>query len=216
MGGSSSSSSERQRILVVGLTDSGKSTVLRSLRLGDVSVSARHGVDLETVQYKNIVLTARRCGPRPSWWRRWEAEAQAVIFVIDSSNVDRLDEARDHLHGIVSRVRAPCLVYANKQDKAGARGPQDLRDHLGLLRLRQRSHVQPCVATNATGLYEGLDWLASVLADDNGADYDDAKETEDETPFDCLVAPLAVVFGPKRGTSVLGTIKVVLTRLSSS
>jgi signal recognition particle receptor subunit beta len=53
----------------------------------------------------------------------WEGTGtQGLIFVIDSSDRDRIDEARQELHRIINdreMKESLLLVFANKQDVAG-------------------------------------------------------------------------------------------------
>jgi ADP-ribosylation factor protein 6 len=52
-------------------------------------------------------------------WRHYYTGTQALIFVIDSQDRERIDEARQELHRIVNdREMKDCvlLVFANKQD----------------------------------------------------------------------------------------------------
>ena len=55
-------------------------------------------------------------------WRHYYTGTQGLIFVIDSQDRDRIDEARQELHRIISdREMKDCLllVFANKQDLPG-------------------------------------------------------------------------------------------------
>jgi ADP-ribosylation factor protein 6 len=55
-------------------------------------------------------------------WRHYYTGTQGLIFVIDSQDKDRIDEARQELHKIISdREMRECLllVFANKQDLPG-------------------------------------------------------------------------------------------------
>ena len=52
-------------------------------------------------------------------WQHYYQNADGLIFVIDSSDTDRIDEAREELYGILSSPdmsRVPIVVIANKQD----------------------------------------------------------------------------------------------------
>ena len=90
-----------------------------------------------------------------------------LIFVVDSNDRDRIDEAREELRRMLGEDElrdAALLVFANKQDLPNAMSTADMTEKLGLHALRQRSwYIQAACATTAEGLYEGLDWLASVL-----------------------------------------------------
>lgn len=52
-------------------------------------------------------------------WRHYYTGTQGLIFVVDSADRDRIDEARQELHRIINdrEMRdAIILVFANKQD----------------------------------------------------------------------------------------------------
>merc|ERR1712010_111584 len=101
-------------------------------------------------------------------WRHYYSGSNALIFVVDSSDRDRVDEAREELSKILDddEMRdAACLVYANKQDLPNAMPAAELTEKLGLHNLRNREwYIQSCCATTSDGLYEGLDWLSRALA----------------------------------------------------
>ncbi len=53
-------------------------------------------------------------------WRHYYTGTQGLIFVVDSADIDRLDEARQELHKIISDREmkdSAILVFANKQDQ---------------------------------------------------------------------------------------------------
>ena len=54
-------------------------------------------------------------------WRHYYVGTQALIFVVDAADRDRIDEARQELHRIINdreMLDAIILIYANKQDLA--------------------------------------------------------------------------------------------------
>lgn len=102
-------------------------------------------------------------------WRHYFQNTQGLIYVVDSNDRDRIEEARDELKKMLSEEElrnATVLVFANKQDLPNAMPVADLTQELGLPNLTNRKwFVQACCATNGTGLYEGLDWLTENLAE---------------------------------------------------
>lgn len=55
-------------------------------------------------------------------WRHYYSGTQGLIFVVDSSDTARLEEARSELHKIINDREmkdALLLVFANKQDIQG-------------------------------------------------------------------------------------------------
>jgi ADP-ribosylation factor protein 1 len=128
------------------------------------------GFNVETVQYKNINFNVWDIGGQDKLrplWRHYYDGTNGIIFVVDSSDRNRIQAARLELHKMMndeSLRDAALLVFANKQDLPNALGAADLSDQLGLHALRHRQwYIQSCCATTGDGLYEGLDWLSETL-----------------------------------------------------
>ena len=50
-------------------------------------------------------------------WKYYYSSIEGVIFVLDASNRDRILEARDEIHNLLTNEEArqvPCLIFANK------------------------------------------------------------------------------------------------------
>mmetsp|Transcript_1084 Transcript_1084/g.2286 ORF Transcript_1084/g.2286 Transcript_1084/m.2286 type:complete len:189 (-) Transcript_1084:283-849(-) len=162
---------KERRILMVGLDAAGKTTILYKLKLGENVVTIPTiGFNVEKVDYKNISFTIWDIGGQDkirSLWRYYYQGVNAIIFVVDSSDIARLDLARDELHRLLGEDElrnAAVLAFANKQDLPDAMSPSEMTDKLGLYNLRHRRwFVQACCATSGDGLYEGLDWLSRTL-----------------------------------------------------
>ncbi|XP_003737777.1 ADP-ribosylation factor 6 [Galendromus occidentalis] len=158
---------KEMRILMLGLDNAGKTTILFKLKMGEyVTTIPTVGFNVETVTYKNVKFSVWDVGGQDKLrplWRHYYTGTQALIFVVDSSDRDRIDEARQELHRIISDREmkdALILVFANKQDHKDAMRPQEIQEKLGLTRLRDRHwYVQPACATSGDGLQEGLTWL---------------------------------------------------------
>ena len=74
-------------------------------------------------------------------WRHYYTGTQGLIFVVDSADRERIDEARRELHKIITDREmkdAIILIFANKQDLKGALTPEEIPEKLGLTRLRNR------------------------------------------------------------------------------
>jgi GTPase SAR1 family protein len=53
------------------------------------------------------------------WWKEYYEGAVVIVFVVDSNDRDRLEEARDALHEVMDHdalKNAGLLVLANKHD----------------------------------------------------------------------------------------------------
>ncbi|KAI3626541.1 hypothetical protein CBS9595_001902 [Malassezia furfur] len=158
---------------MLGLDNSGKTTILYKLKLHkSVSTIPTVGFNVETVTYKNTKFNIWDVGGQDKirpLWRHYYTGTQGLVFVVDSRDRPRLDEARQELHRILSdreMRNSVLLVLANKQDVAGAISPSELTDKLALNTLQDRTwFVQPCCATSGEGLVEGLTWLSQNIHD---------------------------------------------------
>ncbi|KAI5607514.1 hypothetical protein C0J50_1825, partial [Silurus asotus] len=175
---------KQMRILMVGLDAAGKTTILYKLKLGEIVTTiptivfvflnvylSSTGFNVETVEYKNICFTVWDVGGQDKirpLWRHYFQNTQGLIFVVDSNDRERAQEAAEELQKMLQEDElrdAVLLVFANKQDLPNAMAISELTDKLGLQTLRSRTwYVQATCATQGTGLYEGLDWLSEQLS----------------------------------------------------
>ena len=159
------------QVVMLGLDAAGKTTVLYKLHIGEVlSTVPTIGFNVEKVQYKNVVFTVWDVGGQEKLrplWRHYFNNTDALIFVVDSLDRDRVDRAAEEFHAIINDFHmrnSAILVFANKQDMKNALSAAEVAEALGMHELRGRKwHVQSAVATQGLGLYEGLDWLSSTL-----------------------------------------------------
>ncbi|XP_067930267.1 ADP-ribosylation factor 4 [Watersipora subatra] len=160
------------RILMVGLDAAGKTTILYKMKLGEiVTTIPTIGFNVETVEYKNISFTVWDVGGQDKirpLWRHYFQNTQGLIFVVDSNDRERIEEAKSELERMLNEddLRdSTLLIFANKQDLPNALSTSELTDKLGLNNLRNRKwFIQATCATQGTGLYEGLDWLSATLS----------------------------------------------------
>jgi ADP-ribosylation factor protein 1 len=159
------------RILMVGLDAAGKTTILYKLKLGEVVTTIPTiGFNVETVEYKKISFTVWDVGGQDKirpLWRHYYQNTHGLIFVVDSNDRERIDQAKDELHRMLNEEElrdAVVLVFANKQDLPNAMPVHEVTEKLGLNSMSHRQwFVQSTCATTGDGLYEGLDWLSRTL-----------------------------------------------------
>lgn len=164
------------KIIVLGLRAAGKTTALQGLQAGELKTSTPvAGWSTETVRYdgtRTYDFIAWDVGGGSTACPRRQRPFKgctALIFVVDSADHDRLDEAREQLTRLLREEdlgRVPLLVLGNKQDHPSAMAIAELTDRLMLDTIRQRPwFVQGCCATRGHGLHEGLEWLSTLLQD---------------------------------------------------
>jgi len=165
-------SKQDMRILMVGLDAAGKTTILYKLKLGEVVTTIPTiGFNVETVEYKNLNFTVWDVGGQDKirpLWRHYYQGTNGLIYVVDSNDRDRVEDAREELTKMLNEDEmrdAVLLVFANKQDLPNAMTAAEVTEKLGLHNLRSRQwFIQSACATTGDGLYEGLDWLSRTLA----------------------------------------------------
>ncbi|KAI9844285.1 MAG: Arf GTPase arl1 [Sclerophora amabilis] len=105
------------------------------------------------------------------YWRCYYANTAAVIFVIDSTDIERLSTASEELAAMLNEEElrdAALLVFANKQDQPGAKGAGDISAALRLAELRDRNwSIVACSAVDGSGISEGMDWLVQTVQSEN-------------------------------------------------
>ncbi len=159
------------RILMLGLDAAGKSTILYKLKLGEVINSVPTiGFNVESVHYKKLNFHVWDIGGQTKirqLWNHYYANTQALIYVVDSSDAERFELAKETLQGLLASDElqdVPVLIYANKQDTAVAT-ISEIADKLGLAKQRGREwYVQGTCAITGDGLYEGLDWITKKVS----------------------------------------------------
>merc|ERR1711982_83027 len=157
---------------MVGLDAAGKTTILYKLKLGEVVTTIPTiGFNVETVEYKNLSFTVWDVGGQDKirpLWRHYYQGTNGLIYVVDSNDRERIEDAREELTKMINEDEmkdAVVLVFANKQDLPNAMTAAEITEKLGLHNMRQRQwFIQSACATTGDGLYEGLDWLSRTLS----------------------------------------------------
>ncbi|XP_059473832.1 uncharacterized protein LOC132195687 [Neocloeon triangulifer] len=162
-------------VVMVGLDASGKTTVLYQLKENrKVVTTPTIGCNVETIEepFVGLPLTLwdlRGLGQARNFYRTFYLQKEAFVFVLDSSDLDRIAEVAEELQLLASDAnltRLPCLVLANKQDLPGALTPTQVAQALDLHQVfkeERRWHVQGCCAAENRGLRPGFAWLANEI-----------------------------------------------------
>ncbi|KAG7478881.1 ADP-ribosylation factor 14 [Solea senegalensis] len=167
MGICGSKTREQAQVLMLGLDGSGKTTLLYKLMYNESVVTVPTvGFNVETLETdrSSPSLTVWDVGGQKKMrphWRHHYTDTAGLVFVVDSWDQNRLDEARKELHRVLrydSLRGVPLVVLANKQDLAGALSPEALCQKLDMRRVCEGRawFIQPCSATTGVGLEEGF------------------------------------------------------------
>eukprot|EP01121_Diplochlamys_sp_Union-15-3_P008444 TRINITY_DN2240_c0_g1_i2.p1 TRINITY_DN2240_c0_g1~~TRINITY_DN2240_c0_g1_i2.p1 ORF type:complete len:201 (+),score=41.65 TRINITY_DN2240_c0_g1_i2:52-603(+) len=167
----------RRQILMIGLDNAGKTTILyHMMRKSEeeiLNAVPTIGHNVEVITHKNITLRVNDMGGKKKDRNLWVhdfATSDAIIFVIDCSDKERIKEAKKEIRTVVEheqlKPKTPLLFFANKQDVEGRLDDAELSKMLGLNNIDpERWLCQGTVATNPedNGINTGLDWLADRL-----------------------------------------------------
>jgi small GTP-binding protein len=167
---------KKLKILMMGLDHAGKTTMLYNMKLGEViSAIPTIAFNAETVQIEGAALTCwdvSSRGPSRVLWRQYYPSTQGFVFVIDSADKFRLDEAINGLERDIltseETKNTVIMIMANKQDKEGAMTAQEI-EHLLMEKCRYLKHcmqpvfVMPCSAYNRNQIMEAFSYFAELM-----------------------------------------------------
>ena len=166
-------SSHDVKILMIGLDAAGKTTILYRIKLNKTPVYTvpTCGFNVETVTpCKGVSFTVWDVGFQEKLRRLWNhyfKDTQGLIFVVDSSDEERMSEARQVLFDALESPElegVPLVVIGNKQDLPRALNKHEVAQRLGLLQYTSSPwHVQEACAKNGEGIYEAMHKLSDMV-----------------------------------------------------
>lgn len=164
-------------IAILGLDSAGKTTVLYRLQFNEfVNTVPTKGFNAEKVK---VALGDSRTVPFHFWdvggqeklrplWKSYTRCTDGIVFVVDSVDAERMEEAKTELHKIARSSEAqgvPVLIVANKQDLRHSLSVEEIKKMLALGELAPVTpwHLQPTCAIIGDGLKEGLEKLYDMI-----------------------------------------------------
>lgn len=163
------------RVLLLGLDSAGKSTTLYKLKSNQhFSTDPTVGFNVETIDVKNkrkLALTVWDIGGQKSMrphWKDFYEDTAGVIFVVDCSDRQRLNEAKKEFEHILRNEllkSLPVVIFANKQDIPGAMTVHEITEHFNMNKTCSDRdwYVQYCSSTTGVGLEEGMQKMANLV-----------------------------------------------------
>ena len=159
------------KILVLGLDNAGKTTILKSISGETIkNLPPTKGFNVKIIQKENIKFTFWDIGGQKSIRNIWEnyfENNDALIYVIDSSDVYRIEESGKELRNLLEEnllSGIPLLIYANKQDLNLSLNPEEIMNQLNLENIINRKWtIVASSAITKVGIVEGLEWLEKCL-----------------------------------------------------
>lgn len=155
------------RVLMLGFDHSGKTTILYRLKLGQVIAAVpTMGFNAETIISNDAELTIWDIGGSDRirvLWTHYTKSTDGLIYVVDSSDVNRLEDTKSLLASFVKSnelENIPVLLLCNKQDLPDAMTPMRIKENL---ELQNNLFAKGCCGTTAEGLNEGIEWLTDCM-----------------------------------------------------
>ncbi|KAI0108440.1 ARF/SAR superfamily [Daldinia grandis] len=162
---------KKAKLLLLGLDNSGKSTLLYRLLTDHLGVlePTLHPTS-EELRIENTVCTTFDLGGHQQarrLWKNYIPEVTGIIFVVDATDPERFAEAKAELWALLAMeelASVTFLVLGNKIDHPNAASDTELRFQLGLDDLlRDNVGFFMCSIAQKQGYGEGLRWLAQCI-----------------------------------------------------
>nr|XP_015217150.1 PREDICTED: ADP-ribosylation factor-like protein 13B isoform X3 [Lepisosteus oculatus] len=170
-------------LVMVGLDNAGKTATVRGIQgenPEDVAPTVGFSkIDLKQGKFEVTIFDLGGGKRIRGIWKNYYSESYGVVFVVDSSDVARIEETKETMAEVLRHPRItgkPVLVLANKQDRDGALAEADIIEYLSLEKLVNENkclcQIEPCSAVIGYGkkldksIRKGLSWLLNNIAKD--------------------------------------------------
>lgn len=159
------------RILLLGLDNAGKTTLLKQLAGEEITqITPTAGFNIKSVMADGFKLNVWDIGGQSKirpYWKNYFENTDVLVYVIDCSDRQRLIETGNELTELLCDPKldhVPLLVFANKQDLSNVLRPSEIAETIGLVKLKDRTwQIQACSAIQGSGVKEGMDWVCKNI-----------------------------------------------------
>ncbi|XP_016363135.1 ADP-ribosylation factor-like protein 3 isoform X1 [Sinocyclocheilus anshuiensis] len=152
------------RIVLLGLDNAGKTTLLKCLASEDVNtITPTQGFNIKSVASHGMKLNVWDIGGqrkiRP-FWKKYLENTDVLVYVIDSADKKRFEETGLELSELIDEENlagVPILIFANKQDLCTASPASEIAEGLNLHTYRDRVwQIQACSAVTGEGVQRSV------------------------------------------------------------
>ncbi|KCV68573.1 ADP-ribosylation factor-like protein 8B [Fonticula alba] len=159
---------QEMELTLVGLQNSGKTTLVNVLANGQFTddMIPTVGFNMRKVTKGNVTMKLWDIGGQPRFrtmWERYCRGVNAIVFVVDSADHERIPHASAELHALLEKpqlANIPVLVLANKNDLPNALTADQVIERLGLQDISNREiSCYSISARNQVNLDTTLNWL---------------------------------------------------------
>ncbi|KAG2199433.1 hypothetical protein INT47_011545 [Mucor saturninus] len=169
------------KLLFVGLDNSGKTSLLHMLKNEKVgAIPPTLHPNMVELKVGNIIFATHDMGGHSqtrSLWDQYSYDVSGVIFLVDSAEPSRFEEAKYELDRLLTNQKlegVPFLVLGNKVDSVKAVSEKELREGLGFEYTTGKGIVpiaspgRPmelfmCSILHRQGYGDGIRWLSQYV-----------------------------------------------------
>mmetsp|Transcript_609 Transcript_609/g.1180 ORF Transcript_609/g.1180 Transcript_609/m.1180 type:complete len:198 (+) Transcript_609:32-625(+) len=167
---------EERRMVLLGVDNAGKTTTLEQLKclfggkgMAPERIAPTIGMNIGRLQIDKVVAVFWDLGGHASFrsvWHNYYPEVQGIMFIVDSADTKRMEEAKKVLVEVLNHEKlqgVPVICMANKQDTPSALDVKEISRLFDFEQIlgNRPFHVHPCSALKGTGLEAGVRWLMS-------------------------------------------------------
>ena len=166
------------KISFIGLDKAGKSSILKWIldeRFDETNDKRTIGLEVAKFHSAGIDFVAWDIGGqrgfRETIWESYLQGSRAVIYVIDASDKERIQESQleleKYVFGNPKFASIPILILANKQDVTSALKTQEIEQILNYNLIKNRNkniRLFGISCKNGTKIHEAFEWLCSQIS----------------------------------------------------
>lgn len=163
------SSSKIRKVVMIGLDGAGKTTITYKMKLGETQqTTTTIGLNVETIKHRNTeFLVFDIGGSARSLWVHYLQDVDVLIWVIDSSEKERLPIIREEIAKVAQMMKNQdflLAIFLNKQDLPSKLPTHEILQKIGVDEI-DVSHmlIQTCSAVSGDGLKDGLEKIVDCL-----------------------------------------------------
>ncbi|KAJ8913852.1 hypothetical protein NQ315_003761 [Exocentrus adspersus] len=165
-------------VLILGLDNAGKTTYLEAAKtkltknykgIHPSKITTTVGLNIGKIDIGGIRLNFWDLGGTERVAVFYYEESHAIIYIVDSSDRDRIDESKEIFDKMIaseSLQGIPLLVLANKQDIPECMGVREVKPIFNKnahLIGKRDCMVMPVSALTGEGVDEGIRWLVDCI-----------------------------------------------------
>eukprot|EP01086_Lenisia_limosa_P011774 TRINITY_DN3836_c0_g1_i1.p2 TRINITY_DN3836_c0_g1~~TRINITY_DN3836_c0_g1_i1.p2 ORF type:complete len:196 (-),score=22.52 TRINITY_DN3836_c0_g1_i1:535-1122(-) len=159
---------KQARILLIGLDNAGKTSLLYKLKTGQVEAYLpTQRPQQQEIKMDGITFTTIDMGGHSharAIWREYFSFADAIVFMVDSTDPERWEEAREELHRMMNDIlldKAPVVVLSNKIDLQASQPINKVHEALMVSSIESNRSClcTSCSVMDGTGIEKAFKWI---------------------------------------------------------